>query len=31
MKAINYKMKKWIGSFILPKETVETCNYPEQV
>ena len=32
MKAINYKMtKKWIGSFIPPKEALETCNYPEQV
>ena len=31
MKAINYKMKKRIGSFTLPKEALETCNYPEQV
>ena len=31
MKAINYKMKNWIGSFILPKEDLETCIYPVQV
>ena len=31
MKAISYKMKNWIGSFILPKEALETCNYPEHV
>ena len=31
MKAINYKMKSWIGSFVLPKEAVETCNYPKQI
>ena len=31
MKAINYKMKKWICSFILPKEALETWNYPEHV
>ena len=31
MKAINYKKKKWIGLFILPKEALKTCNYPELV
>ena len=31
MKAINYKMKNWINFFILPKEALETCNYPEYV
>ena len=31
MKAINYKIKNWISSFILPKEALKTCNYPEQV
>ena len=30
MKAINYK-KNWIGSFIFPKEALETYNYPEHV
>ena len=29
MKAINYKMKKKIVSFILSKEALETCNYSE--
>ena len=29
MKAINYKMIIWIGSSILPKEALQTCNYPE--
>ena len=31
MKAISYKMKNWISSFILPEEALETCNYPEHV
>ena len=31
MKAINYKMEKRTGSFILPKEALDTCNYPEYV
>ena len=31
MKAIIYKTKNQIGSFILPKEAFETCNYPEHV
>ena len=31
MKAINYKMKNWLGSFLRPKEAFETCNYPEHV
>ena len=31
MKAINYKMKKIISSSILPKEALETLNYPEYV
>ena len=31
MKAINYKIKKRIGSYIPPKEALGTCNYPEQV
>ena len=31
MKAINYKIKKWIGSFTLPTKAHKTCNYPEQV
>ena len=28
MKAINFKMKNWIGSFILPNTALETYNYP---
>ena len=31
MKAIIYKMKNLIGSFILPRETFETWNYPEYI
>ena len=31
MKVINYKRKNWKGSVIFPEETLETCNYPEQV
>ena len=31
MKAINYKIKIWIGSSILPKEALATCIYPEYV
>ena len=31
MKAINYKKKSWIVSFVFLKEALETCNYPEQV
>ena len=31
MKAISYKMKNWISSFILPTEALRTCNYPEHV
>ena len=31
MKANNYKMKNWIGSFILLNEALETCIYPESV
>ena len=31
MKAVNYKMKNWIGSFILSKQAVETCIYREKV
>ena len=31
MKAKNYKMKNSNRFVFLPKETFETCNYPEQV
>ena len=31
MKAINYKMKSLIGLSILPREVLETCNFPENV
>ena len=30
-KPLITKWKSWIGSFILPKETLETCTYPEYV
>ena len=31
MKAINYKRKNLTGSFILPKEALESCNFSEHV
>ena len=31
MKDINYKLKQLIGSFILPKEALKTCIYPEYI
>ena len=30
-KPLITKWKSWIGSIIFPKETLETCNYPEHV
>ena len=29
MNAINYRIKNQLGSYILPKEAHENCNYPE--
>ena len=31
LKPLITKWKIWIGSSILPKEALETCNYPEYV